>query len=411
VLIRRPLALLPATSPASWRYTGGARDERLDLLRGFAVFAMVVDHIGGNASWLYSITGGDHFVVSAAESFVLIAGLTMGMVYARLIAARGPGAAVRKALHRSATLYALTIALTVAFAGASALLAAPWAPVVASGGWLRWFADVVTLGRTFYLTDIILMYTIIVAAAAPLFILLARGHARAVLLGSWLLWGLWQLAPGDVYVPWRIADNDMFTIAAWQVIFVTGIVVGYYRRSIEQRLARLTPLTVAAASGAAVVAVLLLLALAPHPAGAPHSVGGMVVSELGRKSDVPFARLAMLALLFTFAYSTATVGWRPLTRWTRWLLMPLGQHALFAYVTHLGVIICLGSLLPTWNVARTPAETALIQATGVLLVWSAVVLHQPVRRLVMAAREALAVRTIESRSPARALDLIPERAD
>lgn len=192
----RPLHWL-AASLTEWRDAGGARDERLDLLRGFAVFAMIVDHIGGSTSWRYAVTGGDHFVVSAAEVFVLIAGLTMGVVYARLIASHGPAAAVRRALRRSATLYAYTVALTVAFAGASALLATPWAPTASRGGWPRWTAEVATLQRTFYLTDIILIYAI-VDAAAPLSALLARGHTRAVVVGSWMLWGAWQVAPGRI---------------------------------------------------------------------------------------------------------------------------------------------------------------------------------------------------------------------
>ena len=49
----------------SWRYEEGKRDLRLDLLRGFAVIAMVADHIGGERSWLYAITGGDAALVDA----------------------------------------------------------------------------------------------------------------------------------------------------------------------------------------------------------------------------------------------------------------------------------------------------------------------------------------------------------
>ncbi|HEV8654275.1 MAG TPA: OpgC domain-containing protein [Candidatus Limnocylindria bacterium] len=45
------------------------RDLRLDLLRGFCVVVMVADHIGGESSWLY----------------VLISGITMGMVYRGVI--------------------------------------------------------------------------------------------------------------------------------------------------------------------------------------------------------------------------------------------------------------------------------------------------------------------------------------
>lgn len=389
-LAATPLGVSAAARFASWRYTGGARDERLDLLRGFAVLAMVVDHIGGDRSWLYAVTGGDHFVISAAEVFVLIAGLTMGMVYARLIVTQGVGAAVRRALRRALVLYLLTVALTVAFAGASALVAAPWAPDVPRGEWPGWLAEVVTLRRTFYLADIIMMYAIVIAAAAPVFVLLARGHTGAVLLASWALWGAAQLAPGPLDVPWHIADNGTFGIAAWQVLFISGVVIGYHRRTIEGRLAWLAPTAVAAAAGAAVIAALTALVLVPHPVGAPTSVGGLVVSELGHKAQVPLARVMMLALLFVFAYAACTVAWRPLARWTGALLLPLGQHALTAYVAHLGVVVVLGALLPTWGAARGAGETALIQAAGLLLVWSIVKLEAPTRRRVEAARAVLA---------------------
>jgi len=56
------------------------RDMRLDLLRGFCVVVMVADHIGGEQSWLYIMTGGNRFFTSAAEGFVLISGIVMGTV-------------------------------------------------------------------------------------------------------------------------------------------------------------------------------------------------------------------------------------------------------------------------------------------------------------------------------------------
>src|SRR5215216_6626704 len=87
----RPLgvARAAARSLRGWRYVAeGKRDLRLDYLRGFAVFAMVADHLGG-ASWLYALTGGNRFFVSAAEGFVLIAGLVVGIVYGDRARQRG----------------------------------------------------------------------------------------------------------------------------------------------------------------------------------------------------------------------------------------------------------------------------------------------------------------------------------
>src|SRR5438105_2505860 len=66
----------------SWRYVEAKRDLRLDLLRGFAAFAMIVDHVGPvESSWLAFLTGANRFCVSAAEAFVFISGFVMGMVY------------------------------------------------------------------------------------------------------------------------------------------------------------------------------------------------------------------------------------------------------------------------------------------------------------------------------------------
>src|SRR5215218_3733366 len=82
-----PTASIQAWLPAltarvrAWRYVpAGKRDQRLDLLRGYCVFAMTVDHLDA-PTWLYVVTGGNRFFVSAAEGFLFISGVVMGIVY------------------------------------------------------------------------------------------------------------------------------------------------------------------------------------------------------------------------------------------------------------------------------------------------------------------------------------------
>ena len=83
-------AMLRSIAYAAVPEARGKRDLRIDLLRGFCVFVMTVDHVGGESSWLYVLTGGNHFYVSAAEGFVLLSGIAMGMVHASTIGhARG----------------------------------------------------------------------------------------------------------------------------------------------------------------------------------------------------------------------------------------------------------------------------------------------------------------------------------
>src|SRR5829696_5274322 len=103
---------------ASMRFVAApvGRDPRLDLLRGFCVFAMIVDHIGGT-SWLYALTGGNRGPVTAAEGFVFLSGLVLGMVSRRRVSRDGLGPAIRSALARAWTLYGLTVVLTLIFLG------------------------------------------------------------------------------------------------------------------------------------------------------------------------------------------------------------------------------------------------------------------------------------------------------
>src|SRR5918912_292600 len=114
---RWKLALLERLRAWSYYHTADAanrRDLRVDLLRGFCIFAMVVDHFGGD-SWLYAVTGGNRFYVSAAEGFIFISGFVMGQASRNKRDRSGLPTAMREALLRARTLYLATVTLTVIF--------------------------------------------------------------------------------------------------------------------------------------------------------------------------------------------------------------------------------------------------------------------------------------------------------
>src|SRR5688572_9348427 len=100
---------------ARWRYAeDGRRDLRLDFLRGYAVFAMIADHVA-EISWFSPFTGANRFVTSAAEGYVLMAGLVLGMVFGPRIARSGWLVAADPILRRAAVLYGVTVGLTLVF--------------------------------------------------------------------------------------------------------------------------------------------------------------------------------------------------------------------------------------------------------------------------------------------------------
>jgi len=387
-------AIIPATGRlAGWRYAGGKRDLRLDLLRGFAVFAMVADHLGGEPSWLYNVTGGNHFLFSAAEGFVFISGLVMGIVYAGIIAKKGVGEASWKALQRAATLYLLTIILTFAFATLSRVTQMPWVEGVPTGDAVGRIIERLTLHRAFYLTDVLLMYTLLVATAPLAFLLLAQRRTPVLLGGSWLVWAIYQRWPDQMEIPWKIENNSVFHLAAWQALFFTGLTIGYHRERIAAFARRIPTLPYFATLTALCAALILFQRenariLAPF---APDGDPGEIMDRFFGKADVRIGRVLAFAVFFQFLLMLVTLAWKPLYTALGWFLMPLGQNALLAYGAHLGVIVFFTKTVPQVPFLHNTSGAAntLVQLGGIFTVWTIVRLTPAVKTLAGRVREGV----------------------
>ena len=355
-----------------WRYGRGReaasrRELRLDLLRGWCVVVMVIDHIGGEGSWLYTFTGGNRFFVSAAEGFVLISGVTMGVVYARIIAREGIQAMVDKVLRRVRLLYALTVTLTLLFAGLSVALRSPWTREAAPGRASEFVLGVITLHRSYSLADVLLLYTFLVLAAAPLLALLARGRTAIALAGSWALWGVWQVAPDVARLPWEIVDEG-FPLPAWQAIFVTGLAIGYHRGAIARRVTamRAAAISAAAAAGTSALVVLFVAGMLVPPSLFAEGTLGPLGYALFDKDNAAPGRMIALAVVGAFAYALVTYAWRPIALVAGAALLPLGQRALLAYSAHLFVVAASATALA--QPLRREGGNAAVQLAGVALV-------------------------------------------
>jgi hypothetical protein len=360
----------------AWHYEGGRRDLRFDLLRGFATLVMVADHIGGEGSLLYPITGGNRFFVSAAEAFVFISGIVMGIVYRRVTAEQGLGSALIKALGRAWSLYVLTLVLTLTFAAAGYLLDLWWAPDTSDGGVSGFVIDVVTLHRTIFLADIMLMFTFLVLGAGPVLLLLSQGKTLVALAASWLIWAAWQVAPESSALPWTVEGNTVFNIPAWQVLFVTAIVIGWHRDRVEAWVTHLARPLLLWSLAAACIAVLALYIAQLSNMDALRASETIYEFPFD-KADVPLGRLLVFALLATFSFTFATAFWQPVKRVTGWLLLPLGTNALTAYSLHIYLVAATTWLTDKVIEDRWPdaVVSTTLQLAGIALVWTAVVLE------------------------------------
>ena len=352
----------------SWGYdtssdAAGKRDVRIDLLRGFCVFVMIVDHVGGESSWLYVLTGGNRFIVSAAEGFLLLSGFSMGMVHHVVIHRHGVRAMIGKVLGRAWLLYTVTVVLTIAFAAVSNALGDPYAELqTPAKGRIDFAVSVITFHRTYSLTDILVLYTLLLLMAGPLLWLIARGYTGAVLAASVTTWFIAQLWPERIPRAWQITDGG-FPFSAWQLMFVTGLVLGYHRNRIAAYL-RPRPLL---AFGAGCVLVLVAVQLITKAVIAPDASAIDVHELLFDKNDARIGRFIALLAAASFFYAATTVVWAPLRRVTGWLLLPMGRRALFAYGVQLFVVAFFASELIA--PIRLDRENAFFQAAAVAAVW------------------------------------------
>lgn len=368
------------SQPAPPYITAQGRDLRVDLLRGYFVFAMVVDHVRG-ASPLWFITGGNRFFVGAAEGFILTSGLVAGIVYSRLIKRDGMGSSFVRVLRRAFTLYQLTMALSLVFLPLSELLDLPWAQGVDARSPISLLVSILMLHRTYYLVDVMLLYTVLFLLTPLALVLIDQGKRWWVLGASWLLWGLYQIWPQYAALPWPIAGNYVFNFSAWQVFYFTGLVFGYGRAAMPIPSPR-TARRLLALSGILLALLIVLFYVIEPPVGATPdqfvatSGAGrdlrVFVEDmfLNKVSERP-GRLLAAAITFTFLFLATTVFWEHVHRAIGWLFLPLGQHALYAYTAHVGLVAVIAIIMTPFKLGNPGPQwlNALIQAASIALIW------------------------------------------
>lgn len=341
------LSILPRSWALQWSYAShDKRDLRVDFLRGFAVFMMVVDHFGGS-SWLYLITGGNAFFTSGAEAFVFISGLVVGLVYGSIALKEGLASARTKAFSRAFTLYKLNVVLTLGFAAFSLCFGLPWAHDLQVGNPFSFVLDVLLLRRTMYLVDIPLMNALLLLLAPLGLWLLVSKRSAWLVTASGIVWLAFQVFPVQAQLPWPIIGNTTFNLAAWQLLFFVGMTIGFHREKVSRKLNRIPRLPYLLLTGA-----LLLLLLDLHSANGalseflPGINAQSLLADLFRKSALAPGRLVATFIVFQFAYLAATMLWKPIYGALGWLLLPLGQNSLYCYSMHVVLIGLFYSALP-----------------------------------------------------------------
>jgi hypothetical protein len=340
------------------------RDTRIDVFRALALLTIFVNHVPGT---IYEhMTHKNLGFSDAAEAFVLISGIAVGLAYGAKFEPGNRLLLGLKMWRRAGVLYIthiMTTAATLAiFCGATIFFRRPeFLSQINIGPLMKHPAEalfgIATLGHQLGYNNILSMYAVLLLMA-PAFLLLARVSLRLMVGVSGLLWllsGIYQIAPHNY-------PNDgvwFLNPLSWQFLFVIGIAgILHVRRG-----GRITanPWLI----GASAAYLLLALAWVKVPLwGIDISMGLPAVLTGFDKTFLSAPRL-----LHVLAASYLIVAIPSLSNLARLApdhpLAILGKHSLPIFVA--GTILAMAAqVMKLVNPGGLPYDTLLI-ATGIVV--------------------------------------------
>lgn len=331
----------------------------LDLLRGFFLLVIMIDHVELYPSGWDLITGRGRLWVSAAEGFFFMSGLLIGMIYKRRLHL-GMKFIFKKMWTRALELYAAGLAFTFLFlcwvefthhAPIKDMLPSPFP-------WHHYIGEALLMRFTYGWADFLVRFALLMFIAPFAFYLVSRGKwwlMLALSIGAWLFRG------------------DGFTLS-WQLIFNLAILVGFYwdrlqalwRRQSQARRRQVINLFSAAALTSFLLSyasVYLLTWLNEWYGSLTPWLRHLTFTWNNYNADIwVYAQkwtMGPLRLLLFFIWFPVLYGLfrryeTGINRLSRGLLEMLGRNSLFVYSAHAVIIFVM-------KMYFIPAQTGLLQ--------------------------------------------------
>lgn len=204
------------------------RDTRIDVIRAIVLLMIFINHVPGNAYEVLTLK--NYGFSDAAEVFVLISGLAIGLVYGQKMKGdqwlRSALAVWRRAWVLFYTHIMMTVAtLTIFCSGAVVALRPDLLEMINIGPLIEDPARVVvgigTLGHQLGYNNILPVYMLLLLATPAIVWLLNRNMVLTLVASGalWLAAGIFQIAPSNYPLPGFWFLNPL----SWQFLYVIGI--------------------------------------------------------------------------------------------------------------------------------------------------------------------------------------------
>lgn len=319
-----------------------------DLIRGFFLIVIMIDHIELYPNGFDLVTGKGRLWVSAAEGFFFLSGLLIGMIYKRRLHF-GMKFIFRKMWTRAAELYVVGTALTLIYLSWAVFSHHPAVKdtLPTPFPWHQYLGQIFLMRFTYGWGDFLVRFALLMLIAPFVFYVVSKGR--------------WKLALTGIFIAWLFRRGG-FTLS-WQLIFNTGIIIGFYWNELRGWFAALTARrrrvlkrTVAAVAGITFIlsyASVFVLSLLFHlwgwgylPAAFQHIAydwgnWNYDVWLYADKWTMGPLRVVMFFFWFATFYWIIRRYEQPIGRWSKGILELLGRNSLFVYTAHSLIVFVL----------------------------------------------------------------------
>lgn len=362
------------SSPARLIKAASSRILTFDLLRGYFLVAIILDHLSYFPNGLDWLSGRGQLYVSAAEGFFLISGIVLGVVRGRKLIDQPFRHVAELLLKRGLQLYVTAVVLMLIFTFIGWLFIDN--PGLKPGIRLpsESLLDIIWGGLTFeYIygwADYLRLYALFLFAS-PIIIWLLRQKLWYVVFGlSFYVWTLFDVSP--------LATDELSQVFSWQLIFFGGMIIGFhwdsiqawwYRRSL---LLRKTIIVLSVAiTAVTMVANFIWVVYGSSIFGLEaYNALSTFFLEYFSKEQLPLTRIAMFMIWFSASFWLFHRFEKQIVRWFGKLLLPFGTNSLYVYTIHAFVVffihLIVSQATTSWIV------NLLLTIISVAIVWLAV---------------------------------------
>jgi hypothetical protein len=320
-----------------------------DLLRGYFLVAIILDHLDFFPNGLDWWSAQGSLFVTTAEGFFLISGLVLGIVRGSKLINEPFKNVAKLLLKRSLQLYVTTIILVLIFTllGWWFFMDNPGLKVgilPPDGNVFEFIWNLVTLQYFYGWADYLRLYAIFMFVSPLAMWLLRKGKWYILLTGSIAIWLLFPSGPD---VP--DLTQELMQPLSWQLVFFSGMIIGFHWQqlttwwnTLTKRTKQISISSLLSVSFIALVVNAWIVFILPHfNIQEPNffaNIDYRLYIEFFDKERLPFARLVLFALWFWSAFYLFRKFEPFIIRTVGWLLIPFGTNSLYVYTLHAFVI-------------------------------------------------------------------------